>query len=139
MIGKGKAISHGGNALNYAMREGKMDRIVGRNMVEGDNPADILREFEMVSQHNYRCKNKFMRYEIGIAPQDIAKLKPGDMEKIGRLFAHKMRLHNHQWIACTHKDTGKPHIHLIANRIGDYIIINGSLVRIRIPGNRIST
>ncbi len=40
-------------------------------MIEGDNPADILQEFEMVNQHNYRCKNKFMRYEIGIAPQDI--------------------------------------------------------------------
>lgn len=118
MIGKGKAIAHGGNALNYAMREGKMDRIVGRNLIDGDTPADILREFEMVSQHNYRCKNKFMRYEIGIAPQDIEKLKPGDMSKIARLFAHKMGLQNHQWIACTHKDTGKPHIHLIANRIG---------------------
>lgn len=118
MIGKGKAIAHGGNALNYAMREGKMDKIVGRNIIEGDNSADILREFEMVNQHNYRCKNKFMRYEIGIAPQDIDKLKPGDMDMIARSFAHKMGLHNHQWIACTHKDTGKPHIHLIANRIG---------------------
>lgn len=118
MIGKGKAIAHGSNAINYAMREGKMDRIVGRNMIDSDNPADILREFEMVNQHNYRCKNKFMRYEIGIAPQDIGKLKPGDMSKIARMFAAKMGLQNHQWIACTHKDTGKPHIHLIANRIG---------------------
>lgn len=118
MIGKGKVIAHGGNAINYAMREGKMDMIVGRNMIDGINPADILREFEMVSQHNYRCKNKFMHYEIGIAPQDIDKLKPGDMSKIARTFAHKMGLQNHQWIACTHKDTGKPHIHLIANRIG---------------------
>jgi len=118
MIGKGKAIAHGGNALNYAMREGKIDRIVGRNLIDSDTPADILREFEMVNQHNYRCKNKFMRYEIGIAPQDIEKLKPGDMSKIARLFAYKMGLDNHQWIACTHKDTGKPHIHLIANRIG---------------------
>ena len=118
MIGKGKAIAHGGNAINYAMREGKMDRIVGKNMIESDNPTDILREFEMVNQHNYRCKNKFMRYEIGIAPQDIEKLKPEDVSKIARLFTHKMGLDNHQWIACTHKDTGKPHIHLIANRIG---------------------
>lgn len=118
MIGKGKAISHGGNAINYAMREGKMDRIVGRNMIDSDNPTDILREFEAVNQHNCRCKNKFMRYEIGIAPQDIDKLKPEDMNKIARTFAHKMGLHNHQWIACIHKDTGKPHIHLIANRIG---------------------
>lgn len=118
MIGKGKAISHGSNAINYAMREGKMDRIVGRNLIDSDTPADILREFEMVNQHNYRCKNKYMRYEIGIAPQDIDRLKPGDMIKIARTFAHKMGLQNHQWIACTHKDTGKPHIHLIANRIG---------------------
>ena len=59
-----------------------------------------------------------MRYEIGIFPQDIDKLKPGDMIKIARMFANKMGLQNHQWIACTHKDTGKPHIHLIANRIG---------------------
>jgi hypothetical protein len=118
MIGKGKAIAHGGNAINYALREGKLDRIVGRNMIDSDAPADILREFEMVNQHNYRCKNKYMRYEIGIAPQDIDKLKPGDMSKIARMFAQKMGLQNHQWIACTHKDTGKPHIHLIANRIG---------------------
>jgi hypothetical protein len=118
MIGKGKAIAHGGNALNYAMREGKMDKIVGKNMIDSDTPADILREFEMVNQHNYRCKNKFMRYEIGIAPQDIEKLKPEDMNKIARTFAHKMGLQNHQLIACTHTDTDKPHIHLIANRIG---------------------
>lgn len=118
MIGKGKAIAHGGNAINYALREGKLDKIVGRNMIDSNLPSDILREFEMVNQHNYRCKNKYMRYEIGISPQDIDKLKPGDMSKIVRSFANKMGLQNHQWMACTHKDTGKPHIHLIANRIG---------------------
>ncbi|MDL2224011.1 relaxase/mobilization nuclease domain-containing protein [Bacteroidales bacterium OttesenSCG-928-M06] len=118
MIGKGKAIAHGGNAIDYALREGKLDKIVGRNMIESNLPADILREFEMVNQHNYRCKNKYIRYEIGISPRDIDKLKPEDMIKIARMFANKMGLQNHQWIACTHKDTGKPHIHLIANRIG---------------------
>jgi len=118
MIGKGKAIAHGSNAIDYALREGKLDNIVGRNMIESDASADILREFEMVNQHNYRCKNKYMRYEIGISPQDIDKLKLRDMIKIARTFANKMGLQNHQWIACTHKDTGKPHIHLIANRIG---------------------
>jgi|AGTN01.3.fsa_nt_gi Relaxase/Mobilisation nuclease domain. len=132
MIGKGKAIAHGGNAINYAMREEKMDRIVGRNMIDSNNPTDILREFEMVNQHNYRCKNKFIRYEIGIAPQDINKLKPEDMNKIAHTFAHKMGLHNHQWIACTHKDTGKPHIHLIANRIG----VDGNVLDTTFMSNR---
>lgn len=118
MIAKGKAIAHGGNAINYALREGKMDAIVGRNMVEGDQPADILREFEMVNQHNYRCTNKYLRFEIGIAPQDRDKLGPDDIGRISRTFADRMSLQNHQWIACTHKDTKNLHIHLIANRIG---------------------
>ena len=118
MIAKGKAIAHGGNALNYAMREGKMERIVGKDMLDSDTPADILREMEAVNQYNYRCKNKYLRFEIGIAPQDRAKLAPDDMIRIARTFAARMGLDNHQWIACTHKDTGKPHIHLIANRIG---------------------
>ena len=50
MIAKGKAIAHGGNAIDYALREGKLDKIVGRNMIESDAPADILREFEMVNR-----------------------------------------------------------------------------------------
>lgn len=118
MIGKGKAIAHGSNAIHYAMRDGKMDMIVGRNMIEGDTPADILREFEMVNQHNYRCKNKYLRFEIGIAPQDAAKLSRADVQKIAYKFGEKMKLDNHQWFACTHKDTKNLHIHLIANRIG---------------------
>ena len=118
MIAKGKAITHGGNALNYAMREGKIDKVVGRNMVDSDPPADILREMEMVNQHNYRCRNKYLRFEIGIAPRDADKLSQGDINKIAFEFARRMGLDNHQWIACTHKDTGKPHIHLIANRVG---------------------
>lgn len=43
MIAKGKAIAHGINAINYIMRDGKLDKIVGRNMIEGDNPTDIIR------------------------------------------------------------------------------------------------
>jgi hypothetical protein len=118
MIAKGKAIAHGGNALSYALREDKIERIVGKDMLDSDTPADILREMEAVNQHNYRCKNKYLRFEIGIAPQDSDKLTPDDMIRIARTFAARMGLDNHQWIACTHKDTGKPHIHLIANRIG---------------------
>jgi hypothetical protein len=38
MIGKGKAIAHGGNAINYALRKGKLDMIVGRNMIDNDTP-----------------------------------------------------------------------------------------------------
>ena len=52
-----------------------MNKIVGKNLTDIDTPIDILREFEMVNQYNYRFKNKYMRYEIGVAQQDIDKLK----------------------------------------------------------------
>lgn len=49
MIAKGKAIAHGSNAINYAMREGKMDNTVGRNMIDGYTSKEIVQEFEMVN------------------------------------------------------------------------------------------
>ena len=53
-------------------------------------------EFEMVNRHNERCKNMFLRFEIGIAPQDETKLRPGDLLNIMRSFANKMYLGEHQ-------------------------------------------
>ena len=40
--------------------------------------------------------------------------------RIAHLFAKKMGLDNHQWVAVTHKDTDNRHIHIIANRISLY-------------------
>ena len=39
---------------------------------------------------------------------------------IVHLFAKRMGLDNHQWVAVTHKDTDNRHIHIIANRISLY-------------------
>ena len=39
---------------------------------------------------------------------------------IAHLFAKRMGLDNHQWVAVTHKDTDNRHIHIIANRISLY-------------------
>lgn len=50
----------------------------------------------MVNRHNERCKNKYLRFEIGIAPQDETKLRPGDLLNIMRSFANKMYLGEHQ-------------------------------------------
>ena len=42
------------------------------------------------------------------------------LAQIAHLFAKKMGLDNHQWVAVTHKDTDNRHIHIIANRISLY-------------------
>ena len=120
MIGKCKAIAHGSNALEYIFREGKLgNRLAFHNLCSRE-PKAIYEEMKMVSDYNTRCRNKFLRIEIGIAPQDEEKLSVSGLMRIAHLFAKQMGLNNHQWVAVTHKDTDNRHIHIIANRISLY-------------------
>ena len=120
MIGKCKAISHGSTALDYIFREGKLgSRLAFHNLCSRD-PKTIYEEMKVVSDYNSRCRNKFLRIEIGIAPQDEKRLPVSELMGITHLFAKRMGLDNHQWVAVTHKDTDNRHIHIIANRISLY-------------------
>ena len=120
MIGKFKAIAHGSTALDYIFREGKLGcRLAFHNLCSRE-PKAIYEEMKVVSDYNSRCRNKFLRIEIGIAPQDEKKLPVSELMRIAHLFAKRMGLDNHQWVAVTHKDTDNRHIHIIANRISLY-------------------
>ena len=120
MIGKCKAIAHGSTALDYIFREGKLgSRLAFHNLCSRD-PKIIYEEMKVVSDYNSRCRNKFLRIEIGIAPQDEKRLPVSELMGIAHLFAKRMELDNHQWVAVTHKDTDNRHIHIIANRISLY-------------------
>ena len=120
MIGKCKAIAHGSTALDYIFREGKLgNRLAFHNLCSRE-PKAIYEEMKVVSDYNTRCRNKFLRIEIGIAPQDEKKLPVSELMRIAHLFAKQMGLDNHQWVAVTHKDTDNRHIHIIVNRISLY-------------------
>ena len=120
MIGKCKAIAHGSTALDYIFREGKLgSRLAFHNLCDFSIQT-IYEEMKVVSDYNTRCRNKFLRIEIGIAPQDEKKLPVSELMRIAHLFAKQMGLDNHQWVAVTHKDTDNRHIHIIANRISLY-------------------
>ena len=120
MIGKCKAIAHGSTALDYIFREGKLGyRLAFHNLCSRE-PKTIYEEMKMVSDYNSRCRNKFLRIEIGIAPQDEKRLPVSELMRIAHLFAKRIGLDNHQWVAVTHKDTDNRHIHIIANRISLY-------------------
>ena len=120
MIGKCKAIAHGGTALDYIFREGKLGyRLAFHNLCSRE-PKAVYEEMKVVSDYNSRCRNKFLRIEIGIAPQDEKKLPVSELMWIAHLFTKRMGLDNHQWVAVTHKDADNRHIHIIANRISLY-------------------
>ena len=120
MIGKCKAIAHGSTALDYIFREGKLgNRLAFHNLCSRE-PKAIYEEMKVVSDYNSRCRNKFLRIEIGIAPKDEPRLNLTSVRNLASNFAIRMGLANHQWVAVTHKDTDNMHIHIIANRISLY-------------------
>ena len=120
MIGKCKAIAHGSTALDYIFREGKLGSRLAFHNLCSRGPKAIYEEMKMVSDYNTLCRNKFLRIEIGIAPKDEKRLPVSELMGIAHLFATRMGLDNHQWVAVTHKDTDNRHIHIIANRISLY-------------------
>ena len=120
MIGKCKAIAHGSTALDYIFREGKLGKHLVSNHIYGTTPKEIYGEMKMVSDYNTRCRNKFLRIEIGIAPKDEKRLSLESVRNLASNFARQIGLKNHQWVAVTHKDTDNMHIHIIVNRISLY-------------------
>ena len=117
MIAKCKAIAHGDNALEYVFREGKLGRLLALHNLCGETPKEIHEEMKLIGDYNSRCKNKFLRIEIGIAPKDEPQMTFKTLNRLALLFAKQMGLDDHQWVAVTHKDTDNLHIHIIANRI----------------------
>ena len=117
MIAKCKAIAHGGNALEYIFHEGKFGWLLALHNLCGETPKEIHEEMKLINDYNSRCKNKFLRIEIGIAPKDEPLMTFKTLNRLALLFAKQMGLDDHQWVAVTHKDTDNLHIHIIANRI----------------------
>ena len=120
MIGKCKAIAHGSTALDYIFREGKLGKTLLFHNLCGTTPKEIYEEMKMVNDYNTRCRNKFLRIEIGFAPKDEPRLNLTSVRNLASNFAGRMGLTDHQWVAVTHKDTDNMHIHIIANRISLY-------------------
>ena len=117
MIAKCKAIAHGSNALEYIFREGKLGQILALHNLCSETPKEIHEEMKLIGDYNSRCKNKFLRIEIGIAPKDELQMTFKTLNRLALFFAKQMELDDHQWVAVTHKDTDNLHIHIIANRI----------------------
>lgn len=50
-------------------------------------PKEIYQEMKMVSDYNTRCRNKFLRIEIGIAPEDEKRLNMESVRNLASNFA----------------------------------------------------
>ena len=50
-------------------------------------PKEMYQEMKMVSDYNTRCRNKFLRIEIGIAPEDEKRLNMESVRNLASNFA----------------------------------------------------
>ncbi|MBB6276644.1 relaxase/mobilization nuclease domain-containing protein [Porphyromonas circumdentaria] len=129
MIAKCKAIAHGKVALEYIFREAKLKNRLLFQELCSDTPRGIYEEMCLLSDYNSRCRNKFLRIEIGIAPADEAKMNAVKLRYLVSEFIQIMGLERHQVVAVTHKDTDNLHIHIIANRISmDRVVYDTTFV-----------
>ena len=95
-MGKCKAIAHGSTDLDHIFRERKLDKTLLFHNLCGTTPKEIYEEMTMVNDYNTRCRNKFLRIEIGIAPQDEKELTVSELMRKAHLLAKQMGLDNHQ-------------------------------------------
>lgn len=117
MIAKCRAIAHGKTALEYIFRETKLkDKLLFHNLC-GDTAGGIHEEMSLINGFNSRCRNKFLRIEIGIAPKDEPVMSRMKLRNLVWEFIQAMGLKENQAVAVTHKDTDNLHIHIIANRM----------------------
>ena len=100
----------------YLSRNEAQNKLLIQNLCR-DTAERIYEEMSLVNQFNSRCRNKFLRIEIGIAPKDEAGMNWKKLREIACKFIQAMKLQEHQVVAVTHKDTDNLHIHVIANRM----------------------
>ena len=132
MIAKCRAIAHGKTALEYIFRETKLkDKLLFHNLC-GDTAGRIHEEMSLINGFNSRCRNKFLRIEIGIAPKDEPVMSRMKLRNLVWEFIQAMGLKEHQAVAVTHKDTDNLHIHIIANRMD----MNGAVYDTTFVSNR---
>lgn len=92
MIAKCKAIAHGKVALEYIFREAKLKNRLLFQELCSDTPRGIYEEMCLLSDYNSRCRNKFLRIEIGIAPADEAKMNAVKLRHLVSEFIQIMGL-----------------------------------------------
>lgn len=95
MIGKGKAISHGGGALDYAMSK-KDARLIDQRFCYGENSREITHEFSLYQAHFPNVKNNTFRFELSPDRSNSKELSPDDWTKLSDDFLSGMGLSKNQ-------------------------------------------
>lgn len=116
MIGKGKAIAHTANSVDYAVNK-KGAEILATSNLSGRTGQEIAKEMRVFHNLNTRATNKSLSFVLSPEPKDGKKMTNEDHRKVAGEFLVKMGLAKNQSILVKHTDKGHTHLHIITNRI----------------------
>lgn len=143
MISKASVISapHGANAVNYAM--GKDGAVLLRahgipGCAFGSPSPQLVWDLMRLRQRAARTQSRMLvfRMEVAPAPEEVDGFRRKDWLRLlddfitaldgieergrdGKMKARRSNIRGSQYVAMVHYDSGKPHIHIVANRVDE--------------------
>lgn len=100
--------------LDYVINPAKGAEIIAGNMA-GETPSALAWEFELVRRMRPEASRPVIHAYLSVPPG--YPLSEGLLAVMAQIYALRMRLSEHQWVAVRHHDTGHDHIHIVANRV----------------------
>ena len=119
MVSKAKSIKGSSASIQYIQSDKELGDALelDRNGIVSDDPNEIMDEFRFMQEANEKCQKNTI--SIVISPSDEKKFTPSELRDIGRKHLKGLGLDKNQYLMTLHQSTGKPHIHIIANRINE--------------------
>ena len=115
MIAKGKSISHGGKAIDYALKKEKSE-VIDKHYLIGDNGTEIKKEFKIFQNLNDRCNRNDLSIVLSPEPSDGKVLNNDQYREIANDYLKSMQLDKHQSIVIKHNDRSHTHLHIFVNQ-----------------------
>lgn len=119
MVSKAKSIKGSVASVEYIQNDKELGDALelDRNGIISKEPKGIMDEFRLLQESNARCEKNTI--SIVISPSDEKKFTTAELREIGRTHLKELGLSENQYLMTMHNSTGKPHIHILANRINE--------------------
>lgn len=117
MISKAKSIKGSVASVSYILNDKGEAYELARQGIASQKPGEIMKEFRMMQECNTRCENNMV--SMVISPSSEKKFTNPELQTILQQHLKHLKLDKNQYLATVHMSTGKPHIHVLVNRI-DY-------------------
>jgi hypothetical protein len=117
MISKAKSIKGSVASVSYIQNDKGQAYELARQGIASEKPGEIMKEFRMMQECNTRCENNMV--SMVISPSSEKKFSNTELKSILEEHLKHLKLDKNQYLANVHMSTGKPHIHVLVNRI-DY-------------------